>query len=139
MNKVQALIHIATGTIGPVTKHRMKHMSLLHYQTIHHQYDHPHLMITQPQLPDYRRVFNKVGLLVIHVTLDRTTSGFLTQLQLEVTIGNRFSTSLQMNKPPQQLLWKQLGSKKRTRELFTIHTTVIIILYYNRNNWSEYI
>ena len=31
---------------------------------------------------------------------------------------------------PHQLSWKKFGSKKRTRELLTIHTTVIIILYY---------
>ena len=52
MTKVQALIHIVARTIGRVTKFQMKHMSLLPYQTIHHQYDHPHLMITQPQLTD---------------------------------------------------------------------------------------
>ena len=108
----------------------MKHMSLLPYQTIHHQHDHPHLMIIQPQLTDYRTVLTKVGLLRIHITLDRTTSGFRTQLQLGVTIGNRSSTNLPMNKPLQQLSWKQFGSKKRNRELLTIHTTVIIILYY---------
>ena len=55
---------------------------------------------------------------------------FRTQLHLGVTIGNRSFTSQPMNKPLQQLSWKQFGSKKRTRELLTIHTTVIIILYY---------
>ena len=113
MNKVQALIHIVTRTIGRVTKLRMKHMSLLPYQTIHHQYDHPHPMTTQPQLTDYRTVLTKVGLLRIHITLDRTTSGFRTQLHLGVTIGNRSSTNLPMNKPLQQVSWKQFGSKKR--------------------------
>ena len=132
MNKVQALIHIVTRTIGRVTKLRMKHMSLLPYQTIHHQYDHPPppLMITQRQLADYRTVLTDVGLLLNHITLDRTTSGFRTQLHLGVTILNRSSTNLPMNKPPQKLSWKQFGSRKRTRELLKIHTTVTIILYY---------
>ena len=130
MNKVQALIHIATRTMGRVTNLRMTHMSLLPYQNIHHHYDHPHLMITQPQLIDYRTVLTKVGLLLIHTTLDRTTSGFRTQLHLGVMIGNRSFANLPMNKHPQQLLWKQFGFKKRTRELSAIHTVVIIILYY---------
>ena len=90
----------------------------------------PHLMITQPQLTDYRTVLTKLGLLLIHITLHRTTSGFRTQLHLGVTIGNRYSTDLPMNKPLQHLSWKEFGSKKRTRELLTIHTAVIIILYY---------
>ena len=111
MNKLQALIQVATRTIGRLTKLRMKHMSLLPYQTIHHQYDHPHLMITQPQLIEYRTVLTKVGLLLIHITLDRTTSAFHTQLHLEVTIGNRSSTNLRMNKPPKttvmETIWFQ--------------------------------
>ena len=130
MNRVQSLIHIVTRTLGRVTKLRTKHMSLIPYQIIHRQYDHPHLMSEQPQLIDYRTVLTKIGLLLIHTTLDRTTSGFRTQLQLGVTIGNRSLTSQPMNKPLQQLSWKQFGSKKRTRELLTIYTTVIIILYY---------
>ena len=121
----------------PSNKFRMKHMSIHLYQTIHHQYNHPHLMITQPQLIEYKTVFNKTGLLVIHITLDRTTSGFRTQLHLEVTIGNRSSTNLPMNKPPQQLLWKQYGIKKRTRELSIIPTVVIIILYYRTVTGSK--
>ena len=36
----------------PSKKLQMEHMSLLPYQTIHHQYDQPHLMIAQPQLTD---------------------------------------------------------------------------------------
>ena len=90
----------------------------------------PHLMITQPQLTEYRTMPTTVGQQRIHITLDRITSGFRTQLHLGVTIGNRYFTSRPMNKPPHQLSWKQFGSKKRTRELLTIHTTVIIILYY---------
>ena len=125
MNKVQALRHIATRTIGRITKLRMKHMYLRPYQTIHHQYDHPHLMITPPKTIEYKTVFNNAGLLVIHITLDRT------QLHLEETIGNRSFTCLPMNKPPQQLLWKPYGFKKRTREPSTIHTVVIITLFYH--------
>ena len=137
MNKVQALIHIATRTIGRVTKLRMKHMSLHLYQTIHHQYDHPHLMITQQQLIEYKTVFIKAGLLLIHIALDRTTSGFLTQLHLEVIIGNRSFTSLPMNKPPQQLLWKPYGFKKRTQEpVNNPHSSNYNPLLSYRN-WSE--
>ena len=87
----------------------------------------PHLMIIQPITIEYKTMFNNAGLLVIRITLDRTTSGFLTQLQLEVTIGSRSPTSLPMNKPPQQLLWKQSGFRKRTREPSTIHTPFIIL------------
>ena len=113
MNKVQALVRIATRTIGRITKYRVKHMYLHHYQTIHHQYDHPHLMIIQPITTEYKTVFNNAGLLVIHNTLDRTTSSFLMQLHLEVTIGNRSSTSQPVNKPPQQLSWKQSDFKQK--------------------------
>ena len=108
----------------------MKHLSLLPCQLIHHQYDHPHLMITQPQLTEYRIMPTTVGQQRIHITLDRTTSGFRKQLHLGVTMGNRSFTNRLMNKLPHQLSWKKFGSKKGTRELLTIHTTVITILFY---------
>ena len=122
MNKVRALVRTATRTIGQITKRRVKHIYHHRYQTVHHQYNNPHLIITQSITID--PMFNNAALLVIHIT-----SGFLTQLHLEVTIGNRFSTSLQMNKPPQQLLWKQSGFKKKTPEPSTIRIVVNIFLY----------
>ena len=129
MNKVQVLTHIVTRTQDRVTKLQMKHLSLLPCRIIHHQYDHPHLMITQPSLTQYRTMPTTVGQQQIHITLDRTTSRFRTQLNLGVTIGNRSFTNRPMNKPPHQLSWKQFGSKKRTREILAIHTTVTMILY----------
>ena len=103
-----------TRTLDRVTKLQMKHLSLLPYRLIHHQYAHPHLMITQPQLTEYRTMPTTVGQQRIHITLDRITSGFRTQLHLGVTIGNRSFTSRPMNKPSHQLSWKHFGSKKTT-------------------------
>ena len=86
---------------------------------------------------EYNTVFNNAGLLVIHITLDRTTSGFPTQLHLQVTIGNRFSISLQTKKKPtttvMETIWFQ---EKDPRTLNNPHSSNYNPLLSYRN-WAE--